>query len=188
MANKARLIPRKMLSSDERVILETRPSAWLYMKGAAVAVIIALVALVALLWKQIPDAPEIPYFSEALEGEYGEYIEWALLGTFVLMMLVFAVRRLRWSATIYAATDERIITQRGIINKTYEDVPVTMISSVDLAQSIGKRALGYGTIVFSTQGQSGARKKGLVWEAVPDPFAVRRRLQEVMDVRSKPKE
>jgi uncharacterized membrane protein YdbT with pleckstrin-like domain len=105
-----------------------------------------------------------------------------------LLQLVFAVRRLRWSATVYAATDERIITQRGIINKTYEDVPVTMISSVDLAQSIGKRALGYGTIVFSTQGQSGARKKGLVWEAVPDPFAVRRRIQEVMDVRSKPKE
>ncbi|MBN1677143.1 MAG: PH domain-containing protein, partial [Candidatus Thermoplasmatota archaeon] len=136
----------------------------------------------------IPDAPEIPYFSESLEGEYGEYIEWALLGLFVLMMLVFAVRWLRWNGTVYAVTDERIITQRGIINKTYEDVPVTMISSVDLAQSIGKRALGYGTIVFSTQGQHGAKTKGLVWDAVPDPFTVRRRIQEVMDIRSKPKE
>lgn len=188
MANKARLIPRKMLSSDERVILETRPSAWLYMKGGALALIIAIIAIVGFVWSRIPDAPEIPYFSESLEGEYGEYIEWALLGLFVLMMLVFAARWLKWSATIYAATDERIITQRGIVNKTYEDVPVTMISSVDLAQSIGKRALGYGTIIFSTQGQAGARSKGLVWEAVPDPFTVRRRIQEVMDTRSKPKQ
>jgi len=187
MAKKARLIPRKMLSSDENVILETRPSAWLYMKGAAFALIVAVIALIGFVWKWIPDAPEIPYFSEALEGEYGEYVEWALLGLFVLMMLVFAVRRLRWSGTVYAVTDERIITQRGIINKTYEDIPVTMISSVDLAQSIGKRALGYGTIVFSTQGQSGAKKAGLVWDAVPDPFTVRRRTQEVMDVRTKPK-
>jgi len=162
MAKKARLIPRKMLSSDENVILETRPSAWLYMKGAAFALIVAVIALIGFVWKWIPDAPEIPYFSEALEGE-------------------------RWSGTVYAVTDERIITQRGIINKTYEDIPVTMISSVDLAQSIGKRALGYGTIVFSTQGQSGAKKAGLVWDAVPDPFTVRRRTQEVMDVRTKPK-
>ncbi len=188
MAKKARLIPRKMLSSDERVVLETRPSAWLYMKGAALALFIALIAIVGFVWKRIPNAPEIPYFNEALDGEYGEYIEWALLALFVLMMLVFAVRWLGWNSTIYAATDERVITQRGIINKTYEDIPVTMISSVDLAQSIGKRALGYGTIVFSTQGQAAAKKKGLVWEAVPDPFTVRRRVQEVMDVRSKPKE
>lgn len=187
MAKNPRLIPRKMLSSDERVVLETRPSAWLYMKGAVLALFVALIAIVGYLWKWIPDAPEIPYFSESLEGDYGQYIEWGLLGLFVLMMLVFAVRWLSWNKTVYAATDERIITQRGIINKTYEDIPVTMISSVDLAQSIGKRALGYGTIVFSTQGQSGARKKGLVWEAVPDPFTVRRRIQEVMDVRSKPK-
>ncbi len=187
MAKKARLIPRKMLSSDENVVLETRPSAWLYMKGAVLALFIALVALVGFAWKWIPGVPEIPYFSDSLEGQYGQYIEWALLGTFVLMILVFAMRWLSWNGTIYAATDERVITQRGIINRTYEDIPVTMISSVDLAQSIGKRALGYGTIVFSTQGQSGAKKKGLVWEAVPDPFTVRRRIQEVMDVRAKPK-
>lgn len=188
MADKARLIPRKMLSSDERVIFETRPSAWLYMKAASLALIIAVIALIGFAWAYIPDSPEIPYFSEALDGEYGEYIQWALLAVFVLMMLGFTIRWLRWSGTVYAATDERIITQRGIINKTYEDIPVTMISSVDLAQSIGKRALGYGTIVFSTQGQSGGRSAGLVWEAVPDPFAVRRRIQEVMDTRAKPKE
>lgn len=187
MATKARLIPRKMLSSDEQLVLETRPSAWLYMKGAALALFVALVAIVGFVWKWIPGAPEIPYLSDAREGENGQYIEWGLLGVFVLMMLVFALRWLSWNRTVYAATDERVITQRGIINRTYEDIPVTMISSVDLAQSIGKRALGYGTIVFSTQGQSGARAKGLVWEAVPDPFTVRRRIQEVMDTRSKPR-
>jgi hypothetical protein len=42
-------------------------------------------------------------------------------------------------------------------------------------------------MVFSTQGMSGARKADIVWEAVPDPFTVRRKIQEVMDVRVKPK-
>ncbi len=188
MAKKARLIPRKMLSSDERVIFETRPSAWLYMKAAAFSLIIAIIALVGYSWEWIPGAPEIPYFSEALEGDYGDYIQWALLGVFVLAVLFFVVRWLKWGSTVYAATDERIITQRGIINKTFEDIPVTMVTNIDLAQSIGKRALGYGTIVFSTGGVARGRSRDIVWEAVPDPFMVRRKLQEVMDVRAKPKE
>jgi len=40
--------------------------------------------------------------------------------------------------------------------------------------------------VFSTQGLGGKRAD-MVWDAVPNPMTVRRRLQEVMDVRVKPK-
>jgi len=187
MANKARLIPRKMLSSDERVIFETRPSAWLYMKAAGFALVVGLICLVVFLWQYIPDAPDIPYLSEYLEGEYGDYIGYAFAAVFVLCFLFFAYRWMKWGSTVYAATDERIITQKGIFNKTYEDIPVTMITNIDLAQSLGKRALGYGTMVFSTQGMSGGRKADIVWEAVPNPFDVRRKIQEVMDVRTKPK-
>jgi uncharacterized membrane protein YdbT with pleckstrin-like domain len=187
MARKAKLIPKKMLSSDERVVFETRPSAWLYMKAAALGLIIALIALVLLAWDWIPGAPSIPYFSDYVAGDNGSYIQLALGAIFVLAMLFFAYRYLKWGSTVYAATDERIITQRGILSKTFEDIPVTMITNIDLAQSLGKRALGYGTIVFSTQGMSGARKADIMWEAVPDPFTVRRKIQEVMDVRVKPK-
>lgn len=187
MARKSKLIPKKMLSSDERVVFETRPSAWLYMKAAFVSLLIALIAFVLFIWPWIPDAPSIPYLSEQLDGDYGDYITLAFGAVFVLAMLFFAYRYLKWGSTVYAATDERIITQRGILSKNYEDIPVTMITNIDLAQSLGKRALGYGTIVFSTQGMSGGRKADIVWEAVPDPFTVRRKIQEVMDVRVKPK-
>ena len=187
MARKAKLIPKKMLSSDEHVIFETRPSAWLYMKGAALALIIALVALVLLIWKWIPSAPSIPYLSDYLDGGNSSYAQLALGAVFIIAMLFFAYRYLKWGSTVYDATDERIITQRGILNKNYEDIPVTMITNIDLSQSLGKRALGYGTMVFSTQGMSGGRKADIVWEAVPDPFAVRRKIQEVMDIRIKPK-
>jgi hypothetical protein len=51
---------------------------------------------------------------------------------------------------------------------------------------LGKRYLGYGTLVFSTGGQGG-RKADMVWEAVPGPMTVRRKIQEVMDIRVKPK-
>jgi uncharacterized membrane protein YdbT with pleckstrin-like domain len=187
MARKAKLIPKKMLSSDERVMFEMRPSAWLYMKAASMALLIAMVSLIIFLWKWIPNAPSIPYLSDYLDGSNGDFVQWAFGGLFFAMFIFFSYRYLKWGSTVYAATDERIITQHGILNRTYEDIPVTMITNVDLAQSIGKRALGYGTIVFSTQGLSGAKKAGMVWEAVPNPFAVRRKIQEVMDIRVKPK-
>lgn len=187
MAKKARLIPRKILSSDERVVFESRPSAWLYMKSASLAVIILIASGVAFTWPWIPGAPDLPYLSDAFANEsYGDIAHWAFAGIAVLALLYFFARWLRWSSTVYAATDERIIKQKGILNKVYEDIPVTMITNIDVAQSLGKRALGYGTIIFSTQGLGG-KKADMVWEAVPDPLAVRRKLQEVMDVRVKPK-
>jgi len=187
MAKKAKLIPRKILSSDERVVFESRPSAWLYMKSAAAAFIVMLAAATVFAWPWVPGVPDLPYLTEAFENvDYGDIIHWVFAGMALLAFIYFTARWLRWSSTVYAATDERIITQRGILNKTYEDIPVTMITNIDMAQSLAKRALGYGTIVFSTQGMGG-KKADMVWEAVPNPLTVRRKLQEVMDVRVKQK-
>jgi membrane protein YdbS with pleckstrin-like domain len=186
MAKKARLIPRKFLSSDERVVFEARPSAWLYMKSATLAILIAILAGTLFAWKWIPEVPDIPYVSTAINGENGDLVQLAFAAVAVIAFGYFIARWLRWSSTVYAATDERIIKQKGILNKTYEDIPVTMITNIDMAQSLGKRYLGYGTLVFSTQGLGG-KKADMVWDAVPSPMTVRRKLQEVMDVRVKPK-
>ncbi len=186
MAKKARLIPRKFLSPDENLVFESRPSAWLYMKSAALALLIALITAILFAWNYIPDAPSIPYISSALSASYGDILHWAFGVLFAITFIFFMARWLKWGSTIYAATDERLIKQKGILNKTYEDIPLTMITNIDMAQSLGKRALGYGTLIFSTQGLGG-RKADMTWSAVPDPMTVRRKLQEVMDVRVKPK-
>jgi len=187
MAKKARLIPRKFLSSDERVVFESRPSAWLYMKSATLALVIAIVAGVIFAWEWIPEAPDLPeVLSSAMSGENGDLVHWAFAAVAVIAFVFFLARWLRWSSTVYAATDERVIKQKGILNKTYEDIPLAMITNIDMAQSLGKRYLGYGTLIISTQGL-GSRKADMVWNSVPNPMTVRRKLQEVMDVRVKPK-
>lgn len=187
MAVKPKHISRKMLSSDERVVIETRPSAWLYMKAAFFSALVALIALVLLVWPWIDGAPEIPYLSDwYADVDYGDYVQMAFGAVFLIAVIFFFYKWIKWSSTIYAATDERIITQRGILNKRVEDIPLSMITNVDLAQSLGKRALGYGTIHFSTKGLTAGRPPDIVWDGVPDPYAVRRKLQEVMDVRQKP--
>lgn len=176
-----------MLSSDERMVYESRPSAIKYMVSASFAMIVGLLALVVFLWQYLSNPPEIPYIQEYLDGEYGQYIEYVALGIFVLCLLYFFVKWFRWGSTVYAITDERIITQRGILNKTYEDIPLGMVTNMNVSQSIGKRMVGYGTIHFATQSTQG-RQGMIAWEAVPHPLTVRRKIQEVMDVRVKSKE
>lgn len=187
MAKKAKHITRSMLSSDERMVYESRPSALIYMISASFAVIIGLIALLIYLWKYIPDAPALPYIQEYIDGEYGQYIEWAALGIFVICVLYFIVKWLKWGSTVYAVTDERVITQKGILNKTYEDIPLGQITNMNVSQSIGKRILGYGTIHFTTQSSQG-RAGNIRWDGVPGPLRVRSKVQEVMDTRVKPKE
>ncbi len=182
---KSKLIPRKFLSSDEQVLFETRPSAWLHMKAAALGVIIFLLFVGVYFWYKSGARPEIPYLTEQLgNADYGTYLQYALLVIAGISLLYVMGKYLKWSSTVYAATDERIITQKGILNKTYEDIPLDMITNIDLSQSLGKRALGYGTMVFSTQGMGGKRAD-IIWEAVPNPLSVRRKLQEAMDTRPK---
>lgn len=187
MAGKSKLIPRKFLSSDELVVFETRPSAWLHMKAAALGIAVFFVGVILYFWNKISSAPSIPYLSDAMKNaDYGTYVQWAFLAISGLSLIYVMGKYLKWSSTVYAATDERIITQKGILNKTYEDIPLAMITNVDLSQSLGKRAMGYGTMVFSTQGMGG-RKADVVWDAVPNPMSVRRKLQEAMDSRVRPK-
>ncbi len=186
MVRRARLIPAKLLSSDERIVFESRPSAVVYMVSATIVMIIGLAAVVLYAWQYIPGSPSLPYIQEYLDGDYGLYIHYALLVVVVLCLLYFIARWLRWSSTIYAVTDERVITQRGILNKTYEDVPLTMVTNVDISQSLGKRVLRYGTIRITSQASSGNRAT-MTWTAVPSPLTVRRKIQEGMDTRTKPR-
>ena len=55
---KARMIPKDMLSSDERVIVETSPSAWLHMKAGAFSVVLECIP--SPLAKKITKAITIP--------------------------------------------------------------------------------------------------------------------------------
>jgi len=186
MAKKARLISRALLARDERIIYEARPSAWRFMIGGAIALVVAIAAILIAAWQSLPfDLPDIPYLQGVLEGDYGLWMRIGLIALFVLATFYFIARWLRWSYTVYAATDERIIIQRGILGKTYDDIPLGMIANVDVIQPFRQQLLGYGTIIFSIQSPEGRRKGDMVWEAVPRPIYARRALQEVMDTRIK---
>lgn len=89
---------------------------------------------------------------------------------FVAGLLWLAVRYVRWIRTVYAVTSRRVIVQRGIVGRDFDEIPVTQVRGVDVKQSVGQRILGYGTVRVSSEqgGRSGIGNED--WVGIPKPF------------------
>ncbi|MGV8845679.1 PH domain-containing protein [Tessaracoccus sp.] len=76
---------------------------------------------------------------------------WVAVGVFVVLMVWLVLAPfLRWITTTYTVTDRRIITRRGILNKTGHDLPLRRINNVNYERSLTDRMLGCGTLVLET--------------------------------------
>jgi len=60
----------------------------------------------------------------------------------------------RWRSTTYTMTNRRIITRRGIINKTGHDLPLRRINNVSYERELLDRMLGCGTLIFTTAAET----------------------------------
>ncbi len=87
---------------------------------------------------------------------------------FVIGLIWILVRYIRWRATVYAVTTRRVIVQRGIFGRDFDEIPVTQVRGVDVHMSFGQRILGYGTVRVSSEG--GARVGNEDWVGIPKPF------------------
>lgn len=176
---KPKHISPKLLALDEKVMLESHMSTVRHMTGGIMSIVVALVLLLVAFWDKIFASTELPFISEFLNNaSYGNIISIILVLLALLFFVYFIVRYLRWVSTLYVMTNERVMTKKGILGRDFDDMPLRMITNVDVNQSVGQRFLGYGTVVFSSQ--SGTRDD-VIWKFVPDPIRVRRLVQESMD-------
>ncbi|MDO5676978.1 MAG: PH domain-containing protein [Propionibacteriaceae bacterium] len=129
-------ITRDQLGRDEQVVLSMRTHG----KALIVPVLILLIAS-SLLGLAIAFFPP----------------DWQPWGTYAavavyLLVFIFAVLLpfLRWLTATYTITDRRIVTRRGIINKTGHDLPLRRINNVNYERSLTDRMLGCGTLILET--------------------------------------
>lgn len=129
-------LPRRFLGADEDVIVEMRthgkalvaPVLWLVGLGVAAG---AAAAVMPAAWQP-----------------WGSWVVWALVivGLVALVILPF----LRWRTSTYTITDRRVITRKGILNKTGHDLPLSRINNIAYERSFLDRILGCGTLVLTT--------------------------------------
>lgn len=133
-------LDRKLLGEGERVVRHMRthgkalilPVIWLILLAAVVGAGLAL-----------------------LPADWRPWSIYVLLGlALVLMVPLVLLPFLRWLTTTYTMTDRRIITRRGILNKTGHDLPLRRINNVAYERDLLDRILGCGTLVFTTAAET----------------------------------
>lgn len=129
-------VKKDQLGQGEEIVVTVRthakalivPAIVLILLGAALGISIALVPPG---WQ-----PVATYVAIGL----------ALIAFLWLVLVPF----LRWRTSTYTITDRRIITRKGILNKTGHDLPLRRINNVNYDKSLTDRMLGCGTLVLET--------------------------------------
>ena len=151
-----------MLGDDEYVVIQTRthakvlllPVFALLVIGAAVGVGVALVPA-----NYYPIGP----------------LAIVAVGFLLFCWLVLAPW-LRWFTTTYTITNRRLITRRGILNKTGTDLPLNRIHEVSSERSLLDRMLGCGTLNVATAAEDGTV---VLWD-VPDAEHVHTEISQLL--------
>ena len=172
-----KLLRATYLADQEFLLEETRASKFLYFPGPVVwTVIFAVLAYLSLatrtgLPKEATYSNAVGWLGHAVgisKGTMADYLG-IVFGILVLVgLLWFAVRWVRWIRTVYAVTSRRVIIQKGILGRNFDEIPVVQVRGVDVRQTVGQRILGYGTVRVSSEG--GSRVGNEDWEGIPKPF------------------
>ena len=170
-----KLLKATYLADQEFLLQETRATKLFYFPGPILFTFIfgvLALSVASQLTSAVPNwAPGLRtwltlsnYVSSSVQTYLADF--WLLL--FVIGLLWILVRYLRWIRTVYAVTNRRVIVQKGIFSKDFDEIPVTQVRGVDVHQSVGQRILGYGTVRVSSEGGSSLGNED--WKGIPKPF------------------
>ena len=117
--------PKKLLSEDEDVVLETHPH-WKTLFLPILALLVTF-GVGGFLWAVIDD-------------EIGHYV---ILGAAAVMLFFFfLVPFLRWRTTQFVITNKRVVVRTGILSRTGRDIPLTRADDEEPVESLEATAGG----------------------------------------------
>jgi uncharacterized membrane protein YdbT with pleckstrin-like domain len=103
-----------------------------------------------------------------------------LIGVLILLGVPFAY--LRITNTDYVVTNKSLYVKKGILSTNIETVDLDRIQNTEFNQSFWGKQFGYGKILISTAGSSGAE---ITFDGIPDATTVRNRITELRNKRLK---
>jgi uncharacterized membrane protein YdbT with pleckstrin-like domain len=167
-----KLLKATYLADQETLLEETRATKLFYFPGP---ILWTFVFGLLTLFTANTVVSWVPTFSSWAQTTFtlssyvsGKYLAYLWFILFVIGLLWLLIRYFRWITTVYAVTTRRVIIQRGILGKDFDEIPVAQVRGVDVHQSFGQRILGYGTVRVSSEG--GQRLGNEDWEGIPKPF------------------
>lgn len=152
--------PRKLLSEDETIVLETHP----HWKKLVLPVLEFIVICGA-----------AGYLLAIVNENIGRYV---IAGVALVVVIVaFAVPLARWRTTLFVLTDRRVVVRTGVLSRTGRDIPLSRVNDVTFTHNLLERMLGCGTLVVESAGERGQ----VQLTDVPHVERVQRTLYELVE-------
>lgn len=155
--------PEDVLTDSERVVHHLRPHVRAVFRPV-VALLFAL-AVTIVAWVMLPP-------NEG--GRIGVAVVGAVAGFFALTKGVWPL--LVWRCTHYIFTDERVLTQRGVLSRERRDVPLARVNDHALTQTLWDRIFGCGTMTIDSIGD-----QAIVLTAVPHAQELQTTLYQLIE-------
>ena len=170
-----RLLKSSYLGDRESLLEETRATGLFYFPGPVFALFILFIldyGAASIRYKSLPAVPGLTAFFAMGPDIMGRGPETYYFYGFIILTLIallwLLVRFIRWTVTVYAITTHRVIVQRGIIGKEFDEIPIQQVRGVDVKQRAVQRMLGYGTVRVSSEGGTSIGNED--WHGIPKPF------------------
>lgn len=156
-------ISRKLLNSDESVVVSTKTHVKALVGPLLLLILLAAVAGLLSTFTSVAGSAK-PLL---------DVVVWALAA----LVAVFWVGRpfLGWLTTTYTVTDQRLITRSGILTRRGHDIPLTRISDVSYERSLVDRVLGCGTLLVSV-----ASEQRVTLDDIPHVEQVHLKIQDLL--------
>jgi len=155
--------PENELTSNEHVVLHLHPH-WKQMVGPYLVLIVAL-AGAATGWV-------------VLKKDSEAWMRYGISGVAVILIVwLFLIPFIKWRATHFVFTNERVITRSGVFSQHTENIPMDRVSDVVLDQSFFERILGCGKLTLASPGEHGPDQL----KNIPHVKAVNVKLHELID-------
>ena len=192
----ATTVPRTMpkhlkatyLADQEFLLEETRGTALYYFPGVILWLLVFGVLAIFTATAAYDWPGQIARYTDALATFAGwihmdattfeKYLLYVLLVLVFIGLVRLLIRYLRWISTVYAVTSRRVIVQKGILGRDFDEIPVLQVRGVDVRQTAGQRLLGYGTVRVSSEG--GTHLGNEDWEGIPKPFRFQKLIEDAV--------
>ena len=167
----------KDVRSGEKILFETKPRFFMYLKSAVIK-FIALIVIIYIFEFVVSAAASIQNFII-------RYVQVPLVEatTLILLFLMFIIILwiiwdiLSWEYTTYTLTNYRVILEKGVIRKNKSYMHYDKIQDVNVSQGLIERLTSSGDIsIFG-----GHEHTRIVLNDIPDPAKVENKINQMIE-------
>ncbi|HHV75465.1 MAG TPA: PH domain-containing protein [Thermoanaerobacterium sp.] len=153
------------MKSGEKIIYSTHPRLFLYSSSIILNLIVVLI-LFYLLPFAMEAAARFEYFiASAVKLPLAQIVTWIFLILILILIVKSMIDLISWRFTKYILTDQRVIIEKGLIDKKTSYIYYDKIVDVVFSQSLLERLVSAGDIqIFG-----GHEHTPIVLENAPNP-------------------